>query len=85
MMPQQVGVGMKFAAELLAMVLGMVLHLRRGFILINIDIVNAYNDNKRAAVVGAHMRHTNFVKWVPYWRSKLGLTSKLWAYIGGLH
>jgi hypothetical protein len=41
MMPHQVGVGVKLAAELLAMGLGMVLHLRGGFILINIDIVNA--------------------------------------------
>ena len=70
---------MKFAAELLTMGLKMVLHLREGFILISIDIVNAYNEIKRAAVVGAHMRHIHFVRWVPYWRSKLGPTSKLWA------
>ena len=25
------------------------------------------------------MRRTHFVKWVPYWRSRLGPTSKLWA------
>ncbi len=37
MMPQHVGVGVKFAAELLAMGLMMDLHLRGGFILINID------------------------------------------------
>jgi len=79
MMPQYVGVGVKFAAELLAMGLGMVLHLRGGFILISIDIVNAYNEIKRAVVVGAHMRHTHFVRWVPFWRLKLGPSSKLWA------
>ena len=79
MMPQHVGVGVKFMAELLAMGLMMVLHLRGGFILLNIDITNAYNEIKRAKVVGAHMRHTHFVKWVPYWRSKLGPTSKPWA------
>ncbi len=60
------GVGVKFAAELLAMGLKMVLHLRGGFILISIGIVSAYNEIKRAEVVGAHMRHTHFVKWVPY-------------------
>ena len=70
-------VGVKFAAELLAMGLRMVLHLRGGFILISIDIINAYNEIKRAAVVEAHMRHTHFVRWVPFWRSKLGPSSKL--------
>ncbi len=78
-MPQQVGVGVKFAVELLAMGLRMVLHLRGGFILISIDIINAYNEIKRAAVVEAHMRHTYFRKWVPYWTAKLWPTSKLWA------
>ena len=72
MMPQQVGVGVKFAAELLAMGLRMVMHIREGFILISIDIIHAYNEIKRAAVVDAHMRMTHFVRWVPYWRAKLG-------------
>ena len=66
MMPQQVGAGVKLAAELMAMGLRMVLHLRGGYILISIDIINAYNEIKRAAVVEAHMRRTHFVKWVPY-------------------
>ena len=78
MMPQHVGVGVKFVVELLAMGLGMVLHLRGGFILISIDIINAYNEIKRAAVVDAHMRRTHFINWMPYWRAKLGPTSKLW-------
>jgi hypothetical protein len=43
----------------------MVLHLRGGFILIRIDIVNAHNEIKRAAAVEAHTRRTHFVKWVP--------------------
>ncbi len=73
------GVGVKFAAELLAMGLKMVLHLRGDFILISIDIVDAYNEIKRAAVVEAHMRHPNLRKWVPYWTAKLGPTSKLLA------
>ncbi len=73
------GVGVKFAAELLAMGLKMVLHLRGGFILISIDIINVYIEIKRAAVVAAHMRKAHFVRWVPYWRSKLEPTSRLWA------
>ena len=51
MMPQHVGVGVKFAAELLAMGLRMALHLRGGFILINIDIINAYNEIKRSLML----------------------------------
>ncbi len=51
MMPQEVGVGVKFAAELLAMGLRKVLYLRGGLILISIDIINAHNEIKRAAVV----------------------------------
>ena len=47
--------------------------------MINIDIVNAYNEIKRTTVVGAYMRRTHFVKWLPYWRSKPGPTSKQWA------
>ena len=56
-MPQQVGVGVKFVAELLAMGLRMTLHLHGGFIIISIDMINAYNEIKRAAVLDAHMRH----------------------------
>ena len=62
MMPQQAGVGVKFARELLAMGLRIVLHLRGGVIFISIDIINAYNKIKRAAVVAAHMRKTHFVR-----------------------
>ena len=57
--------------------LRMVLHFRGGFILISIDIINAYNEIKRQAVVDAHMRHASFRKWVPYWTAKLGPTSTL--------
>ena len=62
MMPQQVRVGVKFMVELLAMGLRILLRLRGGFIMININIINAYIEIKRAAVVGAHMRHTHFVR-----------------------
>ncbi len=56
MIPQHVGVGVKFAAELRAMGLRMVLHLNTDF------IINAYNEIKRAAILGAHKRHTHFHK-----------------------
>jgi len=41
MMPQQVGFGVKFAAELLAMGLRMALHLNGRFIIIGKDMINA--------------------------------------------
>ena len=65
-MPQQVGVGVKFTAELLAMGLRMTLHLHRGFIIIGIDMVNAYNEINRAAVMDAHSRHIYLRRMVPF-------------------
>ncbi len=59
--------------------LRMALHLHADFIIISIDMVNAYNEIKRAAVMAAHMRHTYLRKMVPLWRAKLGPTSKFWA------
>jgi len=47
MMPQQVGVGVKFAAELLAMGLRMALHMNGRFIIIGIDMINAYKSRER--------------------------------------
>ena len=79
MMPQQVGVGVKFAAELLAMGLRMTLHLDNRFIIIGIDTINAYDEIKRAAVLEAHERHIFFKRRVPFWRAKLGPSSKLCA------
>ena len=51
LLPQQVGVDVKFAAELLAMGIKMTLHLRPDHILVNIDIKNAYNTMRRAAIM----------------------------------
>jgi hypothetical protein len=79
MMPQQVGVGVKFAAELLAMGLRMTMKMHRGFIIITIDMVNAYNEIKRSAVMEAHFRHHSLKRAVTFWRAKLGPTAKLWA------
>ena len=66
LMPQHVGVGFKFAADLLAMGLRMTLHLHRGFIIISIDMVNAYNKIKRAAVMDSHSRHIYLRRMVPF-------------------
>ncbi len=57
----------------------MTLHLLKGFIIVSIDMINAYNKIKRAAVLDAHSRHTYLRRMVPYWRAKLTPTSKLWA------
>ncbi len=58
MMPRQI----EFAPELLAMGLRMILHIHEDLIIIIINIINAYNEIKRAAVLGAHMRQTHFQK-----------------------
>ena len=78
-MPQKVGVGVKFAAELVAMGHRMTLHLHIGFIIISIDMVNAYNEIKRAAMMDAHSRHMYMRRMIPFLRAKLTPTSKLWV------
>ena len=47
LMPQQVGVGVKFAAKLLAMGLRLTLHVPNTFVLIGIDLKNSYNALRR--------------------------------------
>ncbi len=64
--PQQVGVGVKFAAELLAMGLRMTMKLHRRFIIITIDMVIAYNEIKRNTVMEAHIRHNSMKKSVTF-------------------
>ncbi len=59
--------------------LRMTLHLRKGFIIISLDMINAYNEIKKAAVLDAHIKHVYLRRMVPYWRAKLSPTSKLWA------
>jgi hypothetical protein len=49
------------------------------FINVSIDMINAYNEIKRAAVMDSHSRHTHMRRTVPFWRAKLGPTSKPWA------
>ena len=79
MMPQQLGVGVKFAAELLFMGLRMTLHKRPDFIIVGVDISNAFCEIMRANVIERHMRHDRLCGMVPYWRAKLGPVAKLWA------
>ena len=79
LMPQQVGVGVKFAAELLVMGLRMTLQLHPDYILISIALRNAFNAIWRAAVCQAHLTHPKLRLLVPYWRAKLGPRSPVWA------
>ena len=79
MMPAQMGVGMKFAAELLVMRLMMTLQTRPDFIIVGVDTSNAYCEVMRASVFARHMRHDRLCGMVPYWRAKLGPVVKLWA------
>ena len=79
MMPQQSGVGVKYAAELLAMGMRMTLHRNEDFIILSVDISNAYCEVTRASVVERHMESERMRGMVPYWMAKLGPNSKLWA------
>jgi hypothetical protein len=54
-MPQQLGVGVKFAAELLIMGLRMTFHKRPDFIIVGVDISKAFCEVIRASVVERHM------------------------------
>ncbi len=71
MMPQHVGVGVKFAAELLAIGLRMTMQIHAGFFIISIDMVNAFNEIKRAAMLDAHNRHITLKREVPFWTEGL--------------
>ena len=79
MMPRHLGVGVKFAVELLVMGLRMMLHTRPDFIIVGVDISNAFCEVMRASVIERHMQHDGLCGMVPYWRAKLGPVAKLWA------
>jgi hypothetical protein len=66
MPPQQVGVGVKFAAELLAMGIRITLHLMPDHILVSIDIRNAYNTMRRADILERQRGHMTLRRAVPY-------------------
>ena len=65
MMPHQLGVGVKFAAELLVMGLRMTLHTRPNFIIVGVDISNALCEVMRAGVIERHMHHDRLFGMVP--------------------
>ncbi len=75
-MPRQLGVGVKFAAELLVMGLRMTLHTRPDFIIVGVDIWNAYCELMRAIVIERHLQHDKLSGMVPYRRAKLGPVAK---------
>ena len=79
MMPQQLGVGMKYATELLVTGLRMTLHRNEDFVILSVDISNAYCEVMRASVVERHMDNEKMRGMLPYWRAKLGPNSKLWT------
>ena len=78
-MPRQLGVEVKFVAELLVMGLRMIINMKKDFILINVDICNAFCEVMRASVMERHMGHERFRGIMPYWRAKLGPTANLWT------
>jgi hypothetical protein len=79
MLPQHLGVGVKYAAELLVMGMGMTLHRSEDFIILGMDISNASCEVTRDNAVERHMESERMRGMVPYWRAKLGPYSKLWA------
>jgi hypothetical protein len=78
-LPQQLGVGVKFVAELLAMGIRITMHMRPDHILISIELKNAYNSMWRAAILESHMAHRTLRRTVSYWRAKLGPQPPIWA------
>ncbi len=77
LMPQQLGVGFKFAAELLVMGLRMTLHRNQEFTLVGIDLENAYKKIWREVVLRRHMEHRRLNGLVPYLRGTLGPRSPM--------
>ena len=64
LLPKQLGVGLKFAAKLLAMGIRMALHVKMDNILISIDMKNAYNAIWREAVIERQRGHRTLKRTV---------------------
>jgi len=79
MMPRQSGVGIKYATELHVMGLRMTLPRHEDFIILGVDISNAYCEVIRVSVVERHIESEKMRGVVPYWRAKLGPNAKLWT------
>jgi hypothetical protein len=71
LMPQQIGVGVKLATELLIIGLRMTLHMNPEFVIVGINLENAYKPIWREAVLRRHMEHRRLNGLVPYLRGKL--------------
>jgi hypothetical protein len=69
---------------MLVMGLRMIIDMSKDFILISVDIVNAYCEVMRASVIERHMEHNKFKGIMPYWRAKLGPATNLWARDGSM-
>jgi len=57
----------------------MIINMKKDFILISVDITNAFCEVMRASVIERHMGRDSFKAVVPYWRAKLGPEATLWA------
>jgi hypothetical protein len=79
LLQKQLRVRVKFAAELLAMGIIMILHVTPSNILISIDLKNAYKANWKAAIIERHQSHRTLKRTVPYWRANWRLRSPIWA------
>ena len=69
MMPEKLGVRVKYATELLVMSLRMTLHRNTDFIILSVDISNASCEVTRANVVVRHMESERMRGMVIYWRA----------------
>jgi len=58
-------VGVKFAADLLAMGIRMTLHIRPNHSLIGIKLMNAYNSMWREAILERHKGHRTIRRTIP--------------------
>jgi hypothetical protein len=72
LMPQHLGVRVKFAAELLIMGLRMTLHRNSTFVLVGIDLKKAYKKIWRDGVLRRNMEHLRLQGLVPYMRGNSG-------------
>ena len=77
--PQQLGVGVSCADSKLIHGLRLLLELNPGFILVSIDIVNAYNAASRAAILHRHMEVPDLRAAVPYLRAELSAATSVYA------
>jgi hypothetical protein len=78
LMPQQLGVGVNFAAELIIMGLRMAMHLKPDFVLVDIDLENAYTKIWRVAVLRGHLGRRRLCGLLPYLSGKLGPRTPMW-------